>query len=370
MKPSVLYAGLAMGVWAVSGSVACWDGAQAFSRAADTSGSSSTVWVRGPDLPRPVANNAVAGHSLDGRTEVYSFLGIDTSKVWSGVQSWAFRWRLNEDEWSLLPPVPGPGRLAATAQAVGGRVFVFGGYTVDADGGEVSIESVDIFDPALERWSSGAPIPIPVDDAVSGVWRDSLIYLVSGWHNDGNEPDVQIYDPWTDTWSQASPIPGPPVFGHTGGLAGDHLVYVDGAEVVVGRPRYRLAQSSWRGTIDPAQPEHVEWSPLVPHPGPALYRAAALGVEEGVLFYGGTDNPYNYNGLGYDGAPAGARTHGFFYRVESASWEALPPLPVASMDHRGLALARDRVVLVGGMNSAREVSARVWSAPIASLLPR
>ena len=37
----------------------------------------------------------------------------------------------------------------------------FGGYTVAPDGHEVSLERVDVFDPATETWSTAAPMPVP-----------------------------------------------------------------------------------------------------------------------------------------------------------------------------------------------------------------
>ncbi len=89
-------------------------------------------------------------------------------------------------------------------------------------------------------------MPLPVDDAVSGVWRDSLIYLVSGWHDSDNVAAVQIYDPERNAWEQATPIPGPPVFGYAGGIAGDGIGY-DGrtAEPWAGAFAFGVATESW-----------------------------------------------------------------------------------------------------------------------------
>ena len=56
----------------------------------------------------------------------------------------------------MLPPVPGPGRLAATAQGVRGRVYLFGGYTVDAKKNEHTLPDVNIYDPNTGRWTLGA----------------------------------------------------------------------------------------------------------------------------------------------------------------------------------------------------------------------
>lgn len=319
----------------------------------------SPGWHDGPPLPRPVANNAgVAVATPDGGA-VLSFLGIDASLRWDGVESVAYRWTVGDDAWVELPSVPGPGRLAATAQAVGDRVYLFGGYTVAEDGSERSLPNVDVYDPASGIWSRGADIPVPVDDAVSGVWRDSLVFLVSGWHDTGNVDRVQIYDPANDRWLQATPIPGTPVFGHTGGIAGNAIVYVGGARVTRGEPRYAIEPTAWRGDIDVSDPTRIRWRRIEPPPGPPLYRAAGGSVAGRVIVAGGTDNPYNYDGVGYDGVPSAPRTGVYAYDVTAASWTELPGLAVATMDHRSIAVAGGRAVIAGGMTRDQTVTDRV-----------
>lgn len=333
----------------------------------DASSPAEPTWERGPDLPRPVANNAVVGLDLGEESHVYSFLGIDTTKRWDGVGSGAYRWVVGEEEWEELPEVPGPGRLAGTAEAFEGKVYVFGGYTVAADGSEASLPNVDVFDPATDSWASAAPMPVPVDDAVSGVWRDSLIVLVSGWHDTDNVADVQLYDPRADTWSAATPIPGAPVFGHAGKVSGDLIVYLGGANTRGARPRYLIEPTAWVGTVG-SDPGQVAWSSLETQPGPPLYRAASAAIGPWVVFAGGTDNPYNYNGVGYDGRPAQALPGVFAFHGPSATWIQGPALPEARMDHRALAVTQGSVVLVGGMDGRQNVTPTVWWIARSSLV--
>jgi N-acetylneuraminic acid mutarotase len=328
------------------------------------------AWGETPPLPTPIANNAVAAvRTLDGPA-VFTFLGIDSTKAWDGRLSIALRWDVGSAEWRPVRAVPGEGLLAATAQTVRGRVYLFGGYTVAEDGSEHSLPNVDIYDPETDQWSSGAPMPVPVDDAVSGVWRDSLIYLVSGWHDRDNVDDVQIYDPAADRWMTATPIPGAPVFGHTGGIAGNTIVYIDGTRTLPeGRPRFRIEGSAWAGDIDPDHPEVIRWRRLPPHPGPALYRGAAAGVSNRwVFFVGGSDNPYNYDGQGYDGVPSEPRAGAFAWDAQHGRWFTLPALSVATMDHRGIAILGPELFLVGGMESGQRVTRRVVRAHLADLL--
>ncbi len=323
------------------------------------------VWRQGPPLPQPVTNNAVAAVARGEEVEVYSFLGLDSTKAWSGVTNAAYRWRMGDEAWEALEPVPGPGRLGATAAVVGGRIYVMGGYTVAEDGTERTVPDVNVFDPSTGTWSRGSDIPVPVDDAVSGAWRDSLIVLVSGWSQNGNVDLVQVYDPARDAWHASTSIPGTPVFGHAGAVAADDLVYLDGAAVVEDHPRYRIAHGGWRGHIDA---EGIHWTPLEDHPGPELYRAASGTVGTFVVFVGGTENPYNYDGIGYDGVPSEPIRQVLAYSPIADEWRHLAAPPVPSMDHRNLGVTAGWVFLVGGMHAGQRVTDDVWYAPVELLL--
>lgn len=331
--------------------------------------STESIWTEGALLPVAVTNNATVGIETDSGSFVLSFAGLDTLKTWRGVHTRAFSLDLGREprEWQELPPLPGPGRLAATAQAVGSRAFVIGGYTVAEDGGEVSTPNVEIWDLESGAWHRGTDIPVPTDDAVSGV-RGKLIYLVSGWHDRGNIAEVQIYDTNADVWAAGTPIPGPPVFGHAGAVAGGSIVYIDGVRVDRDPRAFVLEGSSWRGDIDAADPTSITWRLLAPHPGPPLYRAAAAAWGEWVIFAGGTDNPYNFDGIGYDGVPAQPRTAVFAYNIRTDAWRELTSLPRASMDHRGLTVVGGALFLIGGMGMGQRVTAEVLITDLDSLL--
>jgi len=330
--------------------------------------SSGSYWREGPRLPQPIGNNALAAVAGPDGVTVLSFLGIDSTKSWSGVTNSAYRWDMGSGHgWRPIGPVPGPGRLAATAQPLAGRVFVFGGYTVAEDGAERSLPDVAVYTPRTDSWGSAADIPVPVDDAVSGVWASTSIYLVSGWHQDRNVAHVQVFDPSIDRWSVATPIPGAPVFGHAGAVVGGDIVYVGGAKVVEGRPRFVVDSAAWRGHIDPLEPSAIHWEPMPRPPGAPLYRAGAVAASGFLILVGGSDNPYNYDGVGYDGAPSAPVGRALAWRAEEG-WSELPSPPVATMDHRTLAFARGTVFVVGGMTESQRVTDRVFYADLQELL--
>jgi len=316
------------------------------------------------ELPVAISNNAVAVINDGDTYRLYSFFGLLEGKSWRDVTDRAFEYKSTHDRWDEIDPVPGgAGRLASTAQAVSGSIYIFGGYTVAEDHTEVSRPEVFEYQPDTGRYIQKASIPLPVDDAVSAVYQDRYIYLISGWHDKDNVADVQIYDTQTDAWVQASDYPGPPVFGHSGGIADGVLVICGGVKVVPlaepGKRTFKISQACYSGQIDPADPAYIDWQPMPSHPGPALYRAASTGFVKSVVFAGGSDNPYNYNGIGYDGVPSQALRQIWAYDVVQKAWLDVGVLAQASMDHRGLlVLPEQSFAIIAGMGEKQRSLSR------------
>lgn len=327
-------------------------------------------WSELPPLPSPISNNAVASVRSAGRTYIFSMMGIGPKKTWDAITPAAWAFETKSREWVLLRPVPGPaGRLAAVAAGIGEKVYLFGGYTVDGQGGELSLSNVDIYHLGAQRWTRGADIPVPVDDSVLGVYRNRYVYLIGGWSQRDTVRNVQIYDTEKDRWLAATPLPGTPVFGHSGGLAGDTIIYVDGAyknpaigttqPPPPGTPAYVPSDECWMGKIDARDPTKISWKRIANHPGKSRYRMAAGDWGRRIAFAGGTDNPFNINGVGYDGRPSEPLATTFAWNIERQSWEMLPDDPNPSMDHRSLVRTQDGLVVVGGMEKGQKVGTRV-----------
>jgi hypothetical protein len=199
-------------------------------------------------------------------------------------------------------------------------------------------------------------MPVPIDDAVSGVYRDSLVYLVSGWSDTNSVATVQLYDVVRDEWHVATPFPGRPVFGHAGAISGKNIAVIDGAAKQPGRVKYGIVQQTWIGTIDAADPTRISWRRGPARVGPALYRAAAGPCGDAVLFAGGTNNPYNFDGVGYDGRVSLPSAKWWRFDVSGRRWTRLADDSVATMDHRALAMVGDEAWIVGGMREGPQVT--------------
>ena len=327
------------------------------------------TWEKVAEMPSPLANNAVVGALVNDTFHIYSFTGIDPTLDDEGISLEAWRYTPSSDSWLELPPVPDTlGKIAAGASFVNRRIYVMGGYHVFPDGHELSSERVHIFNPETNSWEAdGAPIPISTDDHIQAVWRDSLIYLVTGWHNTGNIPDVQIYDPFNDVWTAGTPVPsvGAPayrVFGGSGVILGDEILYAGGARV--SGFSFVLGDGFRKGQINPEDPTDISWSTFSDIDA-LNYRAAAavLPQAEGEMpvWIGGSNIAYNFDAIAYNGSgPVEPNEVVTMYSPSGDSLfdktEAAPPI----MDLRGIAVLGPEAWTMGGIDPAQEVLGSVY----------
>ena len=319
-----------------------------------------------PALPRPVSNNAVALVSTGEGDFLYSFLGLGSGKTWQDISSAASVLVPGAKDWTELPPVPGGvGRLAASAVTALGAAWVFGGYTVAEDGSEKSIPGVYRIRPGESELQWVTDMPVPVEDSVLLVYQDRYIYLVSGWHDLGNVNLVQVLDTQTLSWKQATPWPGAPVFGHAGGMSEDQMLICDGVRIQYPADesprRFLPSNECWSGRVDKEDYRRIHWRSVDSHPGAGRYRMAATGdSKQRVVFAGGSVNPYNFNGTGYNGVPSGTERSVFSYNFVTGEWQQQGDLPRGTMDHRGLLVSNGWYYLLGGMQDQQTVVADVY----------
>lgn len=317
-----------------------------------------------PALPQDLANNAVA--SLDGADgcAIVTAFGIGNPLEPSAITSKVLLWREGEPAWTdITPDPPPPARVAANAVAVGERFYVIGGYTVADDLSEETVASMIVYDLGTGEWSEAAPPPVPVDDTVAAAWLDRYIITVSGWSSDHSVADTQIYDTTEDRWLSATPFPGAPVFGHAGGIVGDSVVVVGGAETVgVGiGSTFRTTDQAWLGELSPEDVGSIDWRAIEDPGGTGRYRAAAGTLGDELWIHGGTETAYNFDALAYEGGePVSPLGTTLVIDAGSATRERAGP---ATMDHRALATCDDMAFVVGGLDTARQATPEVVPLP-------
>ncbi len=193
------------------------------------------TWDRLPDLPRPIwgASGAAVGsrfyvvggaQGMDAgsmKAARPSLLMLDVSAV--------------KPEWlQMVGPGMPSGRVGAAAVVVGTKLFVFGGYGVQADGtlgnfGDAYVRDIGVSSgtwqptrnvPLASRWTSAVPLD------------SRQIVLVGGYAESpvaGFLDDTLIYDTDSDRYLQTDPIPCAVA---TTAAAGDGAatIYVAGGE--------------------------------------------------------------------------------------------------------------------------------------------
>ncbi len=330
-------------------------------------------------MPDKVTNNAVTQVSINGEHYLLSFSGLGENKTYQAVHNKAYAYNIKNNKWQRISPVPLSrnnlaltnnlvGRLASVATAIKDTAYIFGGYTVAKDHTEVSVADVYSYNVRTDNYTLLAPMPVPVDDSVALTYQQKYIYLVSGWHNSGNVNLVQLYNSKTNQWQQATPYPGKPVFGHAGGIVNNKMLICDGVAIQVHentRRNYQDEAACYLGTIDEKQPSKIDWR-VIKHPtNRARYRMAATGIEDKqqIVFVGGSENPYNYNGIGYNGKPSQPSNEVWFYDFPQQIWQ-IKSSETATMDHRGLLLIKDQLLTLGGMTANQKVLNTVNTYPL------
>ena len=324
-------------------------------------------------LPQAVSNNAVAAAKNSKGWQIYSFNGLTKDKDWQAVSNTAMGYNVKTGESYSIITVPySEGRLASIAVTVSGKIYLFGGYTVSAKHEEKSMADVYQFEPESQTFLLFSRMPIPVDDTVALVYKERYIYLISGWHDVGNIGTVQILDTQTKKWFFGTPYPGTPVFGHSAGIIDNQMVINDGVKVTgvkALRRQFDMSAESYLGTIDDADFTQIDWLRLPQHPGKAKYRMAAKGVKSlsQIIFVGGSDNAYNYNGIGYNKIPSEPSNQVFAWDLNNKRWIQHKPTTSATMDHRGMIELGGQLYILGGMQRHQQVSDQVLAIPLQNI---
>jgi hypothetical protein len=325
-------------------------------------------WTALAPLPMPTANHALCAAEVNGSWNVYVFGGITTGLTNADIHRNAYRYEVASDTWSPLPDVPDTlGKIAASASVVGDTAYVIGGYHVfNGAPFELSSNRVHRLNLVTNTWmADGAPVPVAIDDQVQVVWRDSLIYVVTGWSNTTNVANVQVYDPAHNSWSVATSVPNNnqyKAFGAGGVLIGDTIIYHGGASTAGNFP----AQDRVRmGVIDAASPMTIEWLPAVTGGQGARYRAGPAVVDGRPTWIGGSAISYNYDALAYAGGavvpPATA-----IQQWNGTTMTTAGATPTNVMDQRAIAaISGNELIVAGGIGLQRVVLDSVWSVSTA-----
>ncbi len=331
-------------------------------------------WTELAEMPEPVSNNAVTEGYCGDTLCVYSFTGIGSNLDPEAIHLKAWRYNSILNTWQQLPDVDDTmGKIAASASTVKNKIYIIGGYHVLPNFNEITSAKVHRFDPQTNQWlPNGTDAPIPVDDQVQVVWRDSLIYTVTGWSTSTNITDVQIYNPANDSWAAATPVPTSNsfrAFGASGVIVGDTIFYYGGTQI--SGINFVANNNIRRGVINPEDPTEIEWDLLPDTEFEDGYRTAAFSYGESAVWIGGASTAYNFDGLAYSNG-SGVEPESVIRLFDTTNQSATiaQPTPYGVMDLRGIAVeSGNSWIVAGGMEANQEVGSKVYrvEAPLLSI---
>ena len=132
--------------------------------------------------------------------------------------------------WSTTAPMQRARQIFCASFSADGKLYVFGGYghegsiSLEPDESDAAyaerlaemmqlsthaLDSVEVYDPATDRWEPRAPMLLGVEGAAAALGAEGRIYVTGGtvsYSNPKPEALVQVYDPATNTWSEGPPL--------------------------------------------------------------------------------------------------------------------------------------------------------------------
>jgi len=257
---------------------------------------------------------------------IYAFGGnAGAANGSSGASNAAEAFNVKTNTWRVLPSMPTP-RLEMSAEQVGGKLYVMGGYDVTNGG---SLSDLEIYDPATNTWSTGAPMPGPRSQFVSCAIGNK-IYVTGGWPN--SYADLFIYDVATNTWtSSGNALMTYGVMQCNSGVAANGKFYV-----LAGR--YGQTLVDYNQVYDPAS---NTWTTQANTPIPVFEGAATLYHNKIHLLGGGSD--WQAQAYYYD-------TH-FAYDPVTNTWAGDTTLPVP-LANQSAVTVHDTLYMIGGKTTA------------------
>ena len=127
------------------------------------------------------------------------------------------------NSWSTGAPPPKALSYAAGA-ALYGKFYVVGGSYRDSSSNYIQSNSLYIYDPSTNSWSTGAPMPTAREGA-SAVVVNGKLYVLGG-DNGAELSTVEIYDPASDTWTTGPALPTQVYLGAAGVIGSK--IYITG----------------------------------------------------------------------------------------------------------------------------------------------
>jgi N-acetylneuraminic acid mutarotase len=204
-----------------------------------------------PKHSMPAPSWAATAHTIDDT--IYVVFGANASMQ---LQNGLYAYDPVADQWSPRAPRP-TYRTHFASVAVNGLLYVIGGVGQTGNGpGPAAYpyehkSHVEIYNPATNTWSTGAPLPTALTEARACA-VGGQIYVFAGWSVAGLERSILSYDTASSSWTAKSPM-------QTASYSAFDCVTMDDAVYLVGGVGSG-SHGSILGTVDRYDPFVDTWS--------------------------------------------------------------------------------------------------------------
>jgi N-acetylneuraminic acid mutarotase len=158
----------------------------------------SNTWARKADVP------VRSSHGLTSAIAGKLYVVSGFCECTPAIPPRLYRYDPATDTWTRRADPP-----HGVAGGVGG--VINGKFYVSPDG-----SSVDVYDPATNRWSSPlGPQDAPIENA-TGLAFNGKLFVIGGDQLDANIARVRAYDPATNAWTEKQALPAPRQYATSG----------------------------------------------------------------------------------------------------------------------------------------------------------
>jgi hypothetical protein len=235
--------------------------------------------------------------------------------------------------WHDLAPMPTARANLATAE-VGGLVYAVGGLD-DFD----DVDVVEKFDPGSGRWATGLPLPQPRAFA-GAAGLDGLLYVAGGEVKLAADDyeitnSVLVYDPKNNNWSSVAPMPT--VRWRLRLVASGRYLYAIGGAAPTGQSLT---------TVERYDPKSDSWATMNPMVDSRVLPCAVetkVGQRRVLVVVGGFE-------FSAEGTPVARRRTTEVFAPDSGQWTLLDVLlPIGRGSHDCATEADGTVLAIGGI---------------------
>ncbi len=290
----------------------------------------------------PTARGGLGVATVNGK--IYAIGGLGNNGLALNVNE---MYNPGTNEWTSEAPMP-TARSDFAIAVFDNEIYVIGGEI-----GNEYVGNNEVYDPGANTWQIEASMPTPRADLSATVVNDK-IYLIGGQVYSSTSPYYaetnvnEIYDPANNTWTAGAPIPSA-VFGYASALINGDIHVIGGSQTsgLQGSDIYVNSQQVYN-------PQNDTWSLAANLPSVVSYGAAAATT-------GFMAPPLLYVIGGYYMNSISSRVQ--VYNPSNASWSTGASMPTARA-YLGVAVVNDVLYAIGGFDGENWLSTVEEFTPI------